>query len=31
MMGRLPFNENGLKQEIDEFDDLSKKTEERSF
>ena len=22
IMGRLPFNENGLKQEINEFDDL---------
>ncbi len=31
IMGRLPFNENGLKQEIDEFDDLSKKQKKEVF
>ena len=31
IMGRLPFNENGLKQEIDEFDDLSEKQKKEVF
>ena len=31
IMGRLSFNENGLKQEIDEFDDLSEKQKKEVF
>lgn len=31
IMKRLPFNENGLEQEIDEFDDLSKKQKKEVF
>ena len=31
IIGRLPFNENGLKQEIDEFDDLSEKQKKEVF
>ncbi|MBO7132050.1 hypothetical protein J6V85_02180 [Candidatus Saccharibacteria bacterium] len=31
IMGRLPFNGNSLKQEIDEFDDLSEKQKKEVF
>ena len=30
-MRRLPFNENGLKQEIDGFDDLSEEQKKEVF
>ena len=31
IMKRLPFNENGLEQEIDRFDDLSKEQKKKVF
>ena len=31
IMRRLPFNENGLKQEIDGFDDLSEEQKKEVF